>query len=324
VAEIKRYVARRAYVVALGLTGLLLAANVVALPAFGAPGNWVDDLRLFAPFALVALASTPAIISGGGGLDLSVSPIATVVNVVLITKLLPSALGAPEISIPLILGIGATIGLVNGLLVAVLRYAPVIATLCTFLVLGGLALVIAPQPVTATSYWTSTLAGMLGPIPGPLLLILVPALIWVALRRTPYVEHLYAVGANDAAAFSAGVNVVGVRLIAYILDGVFAAFAGLALTLVTETADATLAAQYTLVGLAAVVLGGTPIGGGRGGLLGSALGAAVIFLLQNLLAEVQVSTSWLQTVYGVLLLAGLVIGTQITAAARTSVAGASP
>ncbi len=319
--DLRQLTVRHTFVFALLLALALLVANVVALPAFGAPGNWVADLRLFAPFALVAMASTPAIISGRGGLDISVGPLATLISVVLVVELLPTALGTPALAIPILLGIGAAIGLVNGFLITVLRYQPVIATLCSFLILGGLALAIAPQPVTPAANWTSNLAGMLGPIPGPLLLIAAPPLIWLGLRATPYVRQLYAVGANDAAAFSAGVNVVGVRLLAYMLDGIFAALAGIALTLVTGTADATLSVQYTLVAIAAVVLGGTPIGGGRGGLLGSILGAAVIYLLQNLLSEINVSSTWLQAVYGAMLIGGLVLGAQITASARAAVAG---
>lgn len=318
--QLRRVILQRTFAPAMVLALSLLVANVIALPAFGAPGNWVDDLRLFAPFALVAMASTPAIISGGGGLDLSAGPLTTVVSVVLVVDLLPSSLGTPAIAIPIVLAIGATVGLVNGLLIVGLRYQPVIATLCTFLVLSGLALQLAPEPVTPAANWTSSLGGMLGPIPGPLLLIAGPLLVWLALRMTPYLRLLYAVGGNDAAAFSAGVNVAGVRIVAYVLDGLFAAVAGIALTVFLQTADATLSTQYTLVAIAAVVLGGTPIGGGRGGLLGSVVGASVIYLLQNFLSEIHVSSTWLQVVYGAVFLGGLVVGARVTALGRAPLA----
>lgn len=300
----------RPYLTTLVLAVVLLVANLVALPDFASPGNWGASLRLLAPFALVAMASTPAIVSGGGGLDLSVGPLATVVNVVLIVELLPSAVGASWLAIPLLLVLGTAVGLVNGLLVAVLRFQPVIATLCTFFVLGGVALRLAPQPAPTSGNWT----GELGRMPWPLVLIAVPAVIWLLLGRTPFLRSLYAVGANDAAAFSAGVPVTAVRVLAYGLGGLFAAVGGIALTAFVQTADATLAVQYTLVGIAAVVLGGTPIGGGRGGLLGSLLGAITIFLLQNLLSSAHVPAVWLQVVYGLLLLGGVLLSARLVAA----------
>jgi ribose transport system permease protein len=161
---------------------------------------------------------------------------------------------------------------------------------------------------------------MLGPVPGPLLLIVGPLILWLGLRLTPYLRQLYAVGANDTAAFSAGVNVAGVRLVAYVLDGLFAAVAGIALTVFLQTADATLSTQYTLVAIAAVVIGGTPIGGGRGGLLGSLVGAAVIYLLQNFLSEIHVSSTWLQVAYGAVFIGGLVLGARVTALGRSPLA----
>lgn len=322
-AEIRRQLRSRSYLFALMLTVVLLIANVIALPAFGAPHNWTSNLRLFAPFMLIAMASTPAIVSGGGGLDLSVGPTATVVNVILVSKLLTSsALHSPVLAIPIVLAIGAAIGLVNGFVVAVLRFPPVIATLCMFFVLGGVALEIAPTAVGAPpSNWTNDLGGTLLGIPGPLLLMLGAVVIWAVLGRTPMLRHLYGVGANDAAAFAAGVDVTAIRFFAYALDGVFAALAGIALTVVIQSGDPTLATSYTLIAVAAVVLGGTPIGGGRGGVLGSILGAATIFLLQNFLNSVHVSATWDQVAYGAMLLAGVLVGAVVTAPRAP---GASP
>jgi ribose transport system permease protein len=306
--NLRRLLRRYSFMFALVLAVALMVANVIALPAFGAPHNWTSDLRLFAPFVLVAMASTPAIISGGGGLDISVGPTATLINVVLVAKMLGHGVGSPGIAIPLLLLLGAAVGLVNGFLIAVLRYTPVIATLCMFFVLGGVALLIAPTAITPGQNWTNNLGGNLGPVPGPLLLIIGPILLWVLLGRTPYIRALYAVGSSDATAFSAGVNVTRVRILAYVLDGLFAGVAGIALTIVVGTGDATLATQYTLPAIAAVVLGGTPVMGGRGGMLGSVLGAATIFLLQNFLTSVHVASDWLQVAYGGLLLLSVVVG----------------
>ena len=119
---------------------------------------------------------------------------------------------------------------------------------------------------------------------------------------------LLAVGGNDAAALSAGINIANVRTAAYALGGLFAAMGGIAMAAVFRSADPNTAMQYTLIALAAVALGGTPLTGGRGGITGSAIGAAVIFMIQNLLAALQVSNDLLPAIYGALLIVAIVLG----------------
>src|SRR3954467_1636335 len=123
-----------------------LVANVLAEPNFGKPGNWPGELATLAPFAIVAMASTPAILSGGGGLDISIGPLTILANVILIELFLPSSgLDSAWVAIPLLMLIGAAIGAFNGALVALLRYQPVIATLCTFFILAGVIQKISPS-----------------------------------------------------------------------------------------------------------------------------------------------------------------------------------
>lgn len=304
------------------IAGALLVANVVALPRFGNPSTWIGTLAIFAPFALVAMASTPSVLSGLGALDLSIAPLAALVNLVLVLHMLGGTLGSPWIAIPLCLLIGTAVGVFNGFAVAVLRYPPVIATLCTFLVILGASLKLTSQPQTAPSgNWTTHLANKVGPIPGPVIPIAAVLLVWLGIQRLPYYRLLLAVGGEDATAFSAGVNVTAVRVVAYGLGGLFAGVAGIALTAVIQSADPNLGAAYTLIGLAAVALGGTPIGlGGRGGLLGSLCGAAILYLAQNLLAEVNVASTWNQVVYGLLLLGGVMLSTLVSAPPRRAAA----
>lgn len=203
------------------------------------------------------------------------------------------------------------------MLVAVLRYEPVIATLCALFIVAGADLKLAPRPIAAESNWTRELGGSLGPIPGALLTILAPIVIWLLLQRTSYYRTLYAVGGNDATAFSAGVNVAAVRVIAYALGGLFAAIGGIALVALIQSADANIGPSYILIALAAVALGGTPIGpGGRGGLLGSFLGAATLYLVQNLISTLHVNVLWLQFVYGAMLVGAVVLGAAMTAPPR--------
>jgi ribose transport system permease protein len=295
---------------AAALAVALLVANEVAQPSFGAPSNWPELLTTLAPFAVLGMASTPAILSGGGGLDISVGPLAVVVNVMIVAWLLPhSGLDNPVVAIAIVLAFGALVGAINGFLVAVLRYQPVIATLCTFFVLSGLVLKIAPEARQAPQgAWTADLADKIGPIPGGLLLVLAPLAIWLLLRFTAFHRNLYAVGGNDATAFSAGIDVARTRILAYAVGGLFAAIGGIALTALVQSTLTSGVTQYTLVALAAVALGGTSFGGGRGGIAASLLGAICIYLMQTLLGSLHVSTTWLQVVYGGMLVTGVIIG----------------
>jgi len=302
---------RYTFLSAAALAVALVIANVLALPAFADPSSYAGTLAQIAPFALVAAASTPAILSGGGGIDVSIAPLMGVISIVYVVELLPNGLGHPAVAIPLALAIGAGVGAVNGVLVTIFRYQPVIATLCMYFVLVGVGEKIAPTPQFAAPNWTDELAQSFGPLPGGVLTMAAPLVVWGLLTRTAFARQLLAVGSNDAAAFTAGVNVTAVRIAAYVLGGAFAAVAGFALTGLVRDGDPTIGPQYTLVALAAVVLGGTPLRGGRGGVFGSMLGAVCIFLIQNLLTALQVSPLWPQVIYGAILIGAVVLSTRL-------------
>jgi ribose transport system permease protein len=258
------------------------------------------------------MASTPQIVSGGGGLDISVGPQMIFWNVIIVVVLLPNGIDTGWTAVPLILIGGAALGAINGILVAYLRFQPVVATLCMFFVLGGLNIKIAAETHRASNNWTTDLAHSVGPVPGALLLLAIPVVIWIALSKTRYHRALYSVGGNELTAFSSGVDVARVRVVAYALGGLIAAVGGIAITAVLQSSQGNVSAQYTLIALAAVALGGTSFGGGRGGLACSFLGAAAIYLIQTLLASLDVAPTWLSLVYGVMLVIGVVVGASLT------------
>ena len=305
---------RQPFGFALALSLVLLIATIVAQPNFAKPANWPEELATLAPLALAAMASTPSIVSGGGGLDVSVGPTIILINVIFVSGLLRGGITSGWLDVPILLAIGAGIGLGNGLLVARLRFQPVIATLCSLFIITGVAMKAAANPVTAPANWSASLVGRVGPLPGALYLLAAPALIWFGLSRTPFHRALYAVGGNDATAYSAGVNVFRTRLLAYMLNGVIAAIGGIAFTVLVQSTQASSTTLYTLVALAAVALGGTPLYGGRGGMVCSFFGALALYLVQTLLSAAQISATWLNLVYGVMLVVGVVVGARVTRA----------
>ncbi|MFZ0040699.1 MAG: ABC transporter permease [Solirubrobacteraceae bacterium] len=291
----------------------LLVANTIARSSFAAASSWPANLATFAPFALAAMASTPQILSGGGNIDISIGPLLNLVNIVIVAVLIPDGAGSPWIAIPAALALGAVVGAINGVLVSVMRFQAVLATLCTLFVLEGVAEKVLPNPTTGKTAWLIHLGDKVGPVPGALILILVVFLFWWGLGKTAYISTLFSVGGDDVASFSAGVNVTAVRVIAFTLGGLIAGVAGIALAAATQSADSSQAIQYTLPALAAVAIGGTSLLGGRGSLLGSLAGAAIVYLIQSLLDSLAVSDLWLQVAYGVLLLLAIVLSSVLAA-----------
>ena len=300
---VQRAVRSYSYGFAALLTVALLITNIATVHGgFG----WSNQLANVAPMAIAALASAPSII--GGGFDLSISPLICLTNCVFVVWLIPHGLGG-AVSVPIVLGIGLLVGAANGVLIVALRVQPIVVTLAMFFSLQGIDLLIAPNPASVTSTgWLGHLASTVGVVPGAIITIGVPLLIWFALRFVPFRRLLYAVGSNDATAFSSGVNVNAVRISSYALGGLFAGFGGLALTGLVSSADASNATEYTLTGIAAVVLGGTSLAGGRGGLIGPLFGAFSIYLLENLLATFAINPAYLQIVYGGILIVAVVLG----------------
>jgi ribose transport system permease protein len=298
---------------ALLLTVVLLIANQLARSSFAAWSSWPANLADFAPFALAAMATTPAVLSGGGGIDISIGPLLNLVSVMVVGILIPHGLGSIWVAVPITVALGALVGAINGVLVGVFRFQAVLATLCGLFVLTGVGLAILAEPTSGTVGWLTSLGNKVGPVPGGLIMILIPIGVWVALGRTAFRRSLYSVGGDDLAAYSAGVNVRAVRIVAYTIGGVFAALAGIALAAATQSADPNQATQYTLPAIAAVAIGGTSLLGGRGSLVGSILGAAIMFMLQTLLDSLAVNSNWLQVAYGVILIGALVLSYYLSA-----------
>jgi ribose transport system permease protein len=160
------------------------------------------------------------------------------------------------------------------------------------------------------------LAANLFHIPGAVFTVGAVLLFWFFFRRTAYYGALFAVGGDDVAAFSAGVDATVVRIGAYALGGMIAAIGGIALTGTIQSADITVWPSFVLIALAAVALGGTSLSGGRGGFLGSALGALCVYEIQTLIPAIGIDVFYLEVAYGCILLVAVVLGSRLGKPAR--------
>ena len=193
---------------------------------------------------------------------------------------------------------GTVLGAINGALVAYVRMPAIVATLGTYLLFFGLTPWVMSRPGGDAPGWLSGETAIVG--------LLFVAVVWAAIHRTPLHAYLMAVGGSAKAAYTSGLDVAAIRLFAYALGGLIAAVGALAMTALLGSADPNIGAPITLKAIAAVALGGVSLAGGRGGFVGAAAGALVIFLMQLVMTSTGWSTFVLQMVFGsVLVLAVL-------------------
>ncbi|ARP66909.1 ABC transporter permease [Mesorhizobium sp. WSM1497] len=282
---------------------VLLAVNLILSPGRFQPGSWGALVGLAAPLIGAAIASTPVILAGRGGIDISVGPLMGFVNALTIQVLfLGTGISSPLVLVPAALLVGALVGAANGFLATIVRIQPIVATLGTYLILTGVTLTILPAPIGPAPAWLKALSGSLSMLPLAAMLV-----VWWLVRRTPYYDQLMAVGSDDRAAYTAGVDVTRVRFIAYVMTGILGGCAGLMLTALIGSADPNIGPTYTLIAIAAVALGGVSLAGGRGGVAGANIGAIDIFLLQSVLTTFNVSTFVLQIAYGAILVLAVML-----------------
>src|SRR5690606_14439735 len=153
-------------------------------------------------------------------------------------------------------------------LVCFYRLRRIVATLGAYRLLVCTTLTILPARTGTVPVWLKSLGGPLSILP-----LGAVFLIWFGIRRLPYYDHLMAVGSDDRAAYTASIPVTLVRFLSYVITGVFAGVAGLMMTALIGSADPSIGPTYTLIAISAVALGGVSLAGGRGGLIGAAIGA---------------------------------------------------
>lgn len=297
--RIRAYLRRYPATFALALAVVMLVVSFAMQPNL----NPVSQLASFAPLALAAMATAAAVI--GGGIDLSISAQMTLTSILFVGYLTPAGIGGYE-AIAILLVVGGIVGGLNGLIVVVLRLPAIVVTLATMFIITGINLRLAPRPVILFDGWAMSLSSSVWIIPGGLLTVGVPLVLWLLLTRTAFGRNLYAVGGSDATSFSAGVNVPVMRILSYVIGGVIAAIGGFALTALVSSVDASASSAYIIGAITAIALGGIGLAGGRGGMLGAIAGAAVIFLVQNMLTIFGVSQVWLNLVFGALLLFAII------------------
>lgn len=270
--------------------------------------NLLNVMRQASINALIAFGMTLVILLGG--IDLSAGSVLALSSVIIATLL---SAGTPAIVATLAgLVAGGLMGFANGLVISKGKVAPFIATLGSMTVLRGLALVVSNgSPISSfNSDFFSLLGGgyvaRLVPIPVVLMLVMF-GVFWVLLRKTVFGRHIYATGGNAESAKLSGVKVDRIQLWVYTIAGVMSALAGVVLTSRLNSAQPTAGTGYELDAIAAVVLGGTSLTGGRGWIFGTLVGALLIGVLNNGLNLLDVSSFYQQVIKGIVILLAVLI-----------------
>lgn len=255
--------------------------------------------------ALAGIGETIVVIAGG--LDLSVGAVIALVNVLLATLLGDSKMPVvayTALATVLSLGVGGLVGTINGFLVGYLRMQAIVVTLATMFMIQGVVLLIKPIPGGEVSYdFSMILVGDVIPnvLPAPIVVMALAILVWLYLKRTRFGIALYAVGSDPGSAAANRVDVRLTRMLSFTAAGMFFGWAGMFLTANIGGGDPLIGTPMLLKVFAVVVLGGTALGGGRGGCVGAVFGAITLTLIVNIFLILGIRDYYVPIAEGVVL-----------------------
>lgn len=284
---------------------LMFIVYSIASPHFLTTQNITNVLVQSAPLLILATGQTFALLMGG--LDLSQGSIISLVSVTTASVMMnygivPAAIFG--------IGSGVAVGVVNGLLVGRAKIQPFIVTLGMLYMVAGLAMVVSggstifglPHPDVDTFFWFG--GGRVGPVPVPLVIaVLLVAVAHFILVRTAMGRHVFAIGSNEHVAVMSGIDVGRVKIFIFVVSGIYAALAGFLLSGRVISGQPLLGAgDLLLQSIGAVIIGGTSIFGGRGGVLRTLLGVLVIGFMVNGLNLLAISTFTQQVIVGAIII----------------------
>ena len=305
---------------------LLFILTRTIQPSYGA-GDFGSLARAVLPYAFAVAAQTVVVIAGG--IDLSVAAMMALTSVTAASMMAGASEEYALFVVPFVLAMGFVLGALNGILIVVTRVPDIVVTLAMLFVLQGAALLVLGAPGGGVAEWLKNLIVGTVPIPGIpgsvdawlpkalLLLVVLLCVVWIPLKRSRLGLSLYAIGSDQLAAFRSGVPVSRTKILAYAMGGLFAAMGGLSLTMSTGI-GAPIPGPYLLASVAAVVLGGVALGGGRGSLLGPIIAVFVLRLVRTDLTLLAIDPNVTAIVEGSIMVAVVMFGAFITMRSRSS------
>lgn len=283
---------------------LMLAVLLVVYGALREDVFTLDELNLdtAAAMTLMLAATGQTIVLMRGGIDLSIGGMISLGTVLAATQMGDGGPRTLLVSLAIV-ALGAAAGAVNGALITVLRLQPFLVTLATWSILAGTALIILPiDGGSLPSAWMAFGSASWFGLSSSVWLLALLVLFWFWFKRTRVGIAIKATGSNERSAFLSGVSPLGINLWTYGLSGAFAALAALYLTTQTGAGSPTIGKDYILPSVAAAVIGGISLFGGRGGLVGTLVGAYILTIIGNLVFVLSISSYWQPIASGIILL----------------------
>jgi len=281
----------------------VVACNAWLQPDFFSAESLGSLLQNAAPVLLVCMAQ--AIIVLVGELDLSVGAGISLVNCLLAGLPARAGLGTGT-TCAVALAAALVAGLCNGFLVGYLRQSALVCTFATGAILFGIALTVMPQPGGAVPEVLGTLyAQRLGPVPLAAVPLVLAALLWIGLQRHRLGRRLIATGSNADAALKSGIDIRVVKLLAYGIAWLLVFASAACISAETASGDARLGLSYTLNSVAAVVIGGISLAGGRGSMIGAACGGLVLVLIGNVVYFAGIPSNYQEVFKGAVIVLAL-------------------
>ena len=278
----------------------------------------LDEVNLdtTATLTLLLAATGQTIVLIRGGIDLSIGGMISFGTVLAATQF-GSDPGSVILWSAIILAIGFVVGALNGLLVSVLRLQPFLITLATWSILSGAALIVLPTDGgRVPGFWAAIGSVQLFGLTSSVWMLAALLLFWFWFRNTRLGRSIQATGSNEKSAYLSGVSLTRINVITYGLSGFFAAAAALYLTTQTGAGSPTIGKDYILPSVAAAVIGGVSLFGGRGSLAGTVVGALILTIIGNLVFVLHISSYWQPVASGVILLLAVLASSTAEKAAR--------
>lgn len=306
----------------IGLIVFIIAAFIVMSfisDSFMSTTNLLNILRQSVFIMLMAFGMTLVLTTGG--IDLSVG-VVLAISGALMGYLLNHGAGI-AVAIVVACAFGTAIGVGNGVLIAVFKMTPFIATLATMSIGRG-AIYIATNALPIRNYvkrgtFSAFLGqGMVGPIPFPIIIGVIALIIFlIVFKKMKFGRHVVAVGSNEEAARLSGINVRNTLIKVYAICGFTAALAGVILASRLQSVQPELGEGYELDAIAAALIGGTLLTGGKGNLVGTFLGSFVIYMISNIINVLNLNSDWEKIVKGIVIL--VVVAVEIAISRRETI-----
>ena len=265
----------------------LLIFALIRSPIIISPSGIGSVIILTAPLILATYALTIIVMAGRGGVDLSIGPFMGFINVSLISLYAHGYLQHPVSFFIYAIGIGVIYQIFFGMIVVFVRVQPIIIALAGYLAFTGINLVILSRPGGVAPDWIEPWGAGITIFNEILLLLILATIFFYLITHTAFWGHLKLMGADERAAFTSGVKINWVRIVAHAIAGIFAGLSAISFTALIGSGDPIQGTKYTLLGVTALVLGGASLVGGRGGAFGAILGALILYLINYSLVTFQ-------------------------------------